>query len=126
MFFKNYIFLFSLFPNLQFTMLNLQFTMLNLQFTMLCSTNLFVFSSQVERDLWWSKLAHLTSQEREHSPAGASINITYFDNSTNFEHVGTLNSHYILFFWGVGSGGGGRELHPCEPSCVFELYLYKT
>ena len=29
----------------------------------------------------------LSATERSHSPAGASINITYFDNSTNFEHV---------------------------------------
>lgn len=53
-----------------------------------------MFSSQAERDLWWSKLAQLTSLEREHSPAGASINITYFDNSTNFEHVSYNNYNY--------------------------------
>ena len=29
----------------------------------------------------------IPATERSHSPAGASINITYFDNSTNFEHV---------------------------------------
>ena len=56
--------------------------------------NHFLFSSQAERDLWWSKLAQLTSLEREHSPAGASINITYFDNSTNFEHVSYNNYNY--------------------------------
>ena len=29
----------------------------------------------------------IPATERSHSPAGASINITYFDNATNFEHV---------------------------------------
>ena len=31
-----------------------------------------------------------SATERSHSPAGASINITYFDNATNFEHVSLM------------------------------------
>ena len=31
-----------------------------------------------------------SATERSHSPAGASINITYFDNATNFEHVSLI------------------------------------
>merc|ERR1712223_1170410 len=32
----------------------------------------------------------IPATERSHSPAGASINITYFDNSTNFEHLKSI------------------------------------
>ena len=50
--------------------------------------NLFHFpSSSAQKELWWEKLRELIAIERSHSPAGASINITYFDNATNFEHV---------------------------------------
>jgi len=45
------------------------------------------FSTQSEKELWWSKLDELTRMERGHSPAGASINITYADTSTNFQHL---------------------------------------
>lgn len=46
-----------------------------------------VFSSPAQKELWWIKLLELIRVERSHSPAGASINVTYFDNATNFEHV---------------------------------------
>ena len=46
-----------------------------------------VFSSPAQKELWWIKLQELIRVERSHSPAGASINVTYFDNATNFEHV---------------------------------------
>ena len=45
------------------------------------------FSSPAQKELWWLKLSELIQVERSHSPAGASINVTYFDNATNFEHV---------------------------------------
>jgi hypothetical protein len=37
--------------------------------------------------MWWERLTGLIATERSHSPAGASINITYFHQQTNFEHV---------------------------------------
>jgi len=54
------------------------------------SNAVITFSSPAQRELWWVKLTELISVERSHSPAGASINITYFDNATNFEHLKSI------------------------------------
>ena len=52
-------------------------------------------SSPAQKELWWLKLSELIRVERSHSPAGASINVTYFDNATNFEHVSICNIYNI-------------------------------
>ena len=54
------------------------------------------FSSESVKTEWWRKLVELTGQERGHSPAGASINITYFDTNTNFEHVSIFKIYTII------------------------------
>eukprot|EP00090_Calanus_glacialis_P001956 TRINITY_DN11459_c0_g1_i1.p1 TRINITY_DN11459_c0_g1~~TRINITY_DN11459_c0_g1_i1.p1 ORF type:complete len:1431 (-),score=227.73 TRINITY_DN11459_c0_g1_i1:552-4844(-) len=54
------------------------------------SNAVITFSSSAQKELWWEKLRELIAIERSHSPAGASINITYFDNATNFEHLKSI------------------------------------
>ena len=63
--------------------------------------SLALFSSPAQKELWWLKLSELIQVERSHSPAGASINVTYFDSATNFEHVSirhSLSSELYRFY----------------------------
>jgi len=58
-------------------------------FSLLCRT-------AAQKEAWWERLSELVATERAHSPAGASINITYFHATTNFEHVSTtIDKLYI-------------------------------
>ena len=58
-------------------------------------------SSPAQKELWWLKLSELIRVERSHSPAGASINVTYFDNATNFEHVSIYNIYNICNIYNI-------------------------
>ena len=44
-------------------------------------------SSPAQKLLWWSKLSELIEKERSHTPQSTNIQVTYFDQATNFEHV---------------------------------------
>ena len=46
-------------------------------------------SSPAQKLLWWSKLSELIEKERSHTPQSTNIQVTYFDQATNFEHVST-------------------------------------
>lgn len=45
------------------------------------------FGSASQKELWWQRLSELVAAERSHTPQSASVQITYFDQTTNFEHV---------------------------------------
>jgi len=48
---------------------------------------LLFFSSSSQKDIWWDKLNGLIKQERRHNPPSTNIQLGYFDQATNFEHV---------------------------------------
>ena len=51
-----------------------------------------LFSSPAQKLLWWSKLSELIEKERSHTPQSTNIQVTYFDQATNFEHVSSKDT----------------------------------
>ncbi|XP_040573451.1 uncharacterized protein [Lepeophtheirus salmonis] len=49
------------------------------------------FSSPNLKNLWWNKLSELIEKERILAPSSTNIQVTYFDQTTNFEHVKSLS-----------------------------------
>ena len=64
-----------------------------------------MFRSGSQKEVWWERLSGLIATERSHSPAGASINITYFHPNTNFEHV---SQHHKVISLYLECDRGGR------------------
>lgn len=56
------------------------------------SNAVITFNSSSQRTLWWDKLSELIQKERSHTPQSTSIQITYFDQGTNFEHVSVTDN----------------------------------
>jgi len=44
-------------------------------------------SSSSQKEMWWEKLTALIKQERRANPSSTNIQLGYFEQSTNFEHV---------------------------------------
>jgi len=47
-------------------------------------------SSSSQKDLWWDKLTGIIKQERRANPSSTNIQLGYFDQATNFEHVSQI------------------------------------
>ncbi|XP_059082791.1 uncharacterized protein LOC131880234 isoform X3 [Tigriopus californicus] len=48
------------------------------------------FSSPSQKSLWWDKLRELVEKERSHTPQSTNVQVTYFDQATNFEHMKSI------------------------------------
>ncbi len=44
-------------------------------------------STPGQKTLWWERLTELVSKERSHTPRSTNVQISYFEQATNFEHV---------------------------------------
>ncbi len=47
-------------------------------------------STPAQKSLWWDRLEELVSKERSHTPRATNVQVTYFDQTTNFEHVSPI------------------------------------
>ena len=56
-------------------------------------------SSSSQKEMWWDKLTALIKQERRANPSSTNIQLGYFEQSTNFEHVRFSSLVLVKFDW---------------------------